>query len=145
MKFGIVGRLLGRMSAVALMSAMASACSVIGGERVSGWPELKIIEHHVSHREMRDRCMPYMGFGMSPEACAEFDFAQSRCDIWLSADFPPAAFVVAHERQHCLGYEHAGENDLRDILANLRASQKAPQERDASASRVASTPQRDAL
>jgi len=145
MQFGIVGRLLWKASLLALMSAAMSACSVIGGERVSGWPELKIIEHHVSHREMRDRCMPYMGVGMSPEACAEFDFAQSRCDIWLSADFPPARFVVEHERQHCLGFEHAGENDLRDILANLRASQKAPQERDVSASQGASAPRSDAL
>jgi hypothetical protein len=112
---------------------------------VSGWPELKIIEHHVSHREMRDRCMPYMGVGMSPEGCAEFNFAQSRCDIWLSADFPPPRFVVEHERQHCLGFEHAGETELRAILANLRASQKAPQERDVSASRGASAPRSDAL
>jgi hypothetical protein len=133
------------IAAAALMSVMVSGCSVIGGERVSGWPELKIIEHHVSHREMRDRCMPYMGVGMSPEGCAEFNFAQSRCDIWLSADFPPPRFVVEHERQHCLGYEHAGENDLREILANLRASQKAPQERDVSASRGASAPRSDAL
>jgi hypothetical protein len=133
------------IAAVALMSAMISACTVIGGERVDGWPDLKIVEHHVSHREMRDRCMPYVGVGMSPEACAEFQFAQSRCDIWLSADFPPPRFVVEHERQHCLGFEHAGEHDLRAILANLRASQKAPQDRDISASRGASAPQRDAL
>jgi hypothetical protein len=133
------------MATVALMSTMISACSVIGGERVEGWPELKIVEHHVSHREMRDRCMPYMGFGMTPEGCAEFNFAQSRCDIWVSADFPPPAFVLDHERQHCAGFEHAGETELRQILANVRAAQRAPQERDVSASQGASSPRSNAL
>ncbi len=113
---------LGGPAALALMSAIAAACTVIAGDPVIGWPELQTVEHYVPHHEMRERCSRYVGFGMLPEACAEFDFAAGRCDLWFSADFPPAAYVVEHERQHCRGYEHAGEHDLREILTRYLAA-----------------------
>lgn len=101
---------------------LAGACSVTGGEPVQGWPKLQVFEHYVPHHVMRERCAKYVGFGMTPEACAEFNLATRRCDLWFSADFPPQPFIVQHEREHCLGYEHAGENDLRNMLARYRAS-----------------------
>jgi hypothetical protein len=109
--------------AALIASGLLAACSTIGGERVPGWPELRVVEHHVAHSAMRDRCTRYVGFGQSPAACAEFDFAASRCDIWYSADFPPQPFIVEHERLHCQGYEHAGEHHLREALERYRASQ----------------------
>jgi len=107
-----------------LFAAVAAACTVIGGERVEGWPALRIVEHRVPHQVMRDRCARYVGFGYAPEACAEFDFEAKRCDIWYSADFPPQSFIVEHERQHCLGYEHAGEHHMRAVLRAYEAAQK---------------------
>ena len=77
-----------------LLAAILCGCSTIGHEKVAGWPELRIVEHHVPNNVMRDRCVKYVGFGMSPEACAEFNFAAGVCDIWFSADFPPPAYVV---------------------------------------------------
>ena len=39
----------------ALVVAGLSGCAIMDShERVAGWPELKIIEHHVSNQEMRD-------------------------------------------------------------------------------------------
>ena len=114
---------LGGPAALALMSVIAAACTVISaGDPVIGWPELQTVEHYVPHREMRERCSRYVGFGMMPEACAEFDFTALRCDLWFSADFPPNAYVIEHERQHCRGYEHAGEHELREILAQYLAA-----------------------
>jgi len=113
---------LGGPAALALMSAIAAACTVIAGDPVVGWPELTVVEHYVPHNEMRERCSRYVGFGMMPEACAEFDFVAQRCDLWFSADFPPGAYVLEHERQHCRGYEHAGEHELSDILSRYLAS-----------------------
>jgi hypothetical protein len=110
---------------LAMVSAIAAACTVIAGDPVTGWPEMQTVEHRVPHNEMRERCARYVGFGMSPEACAEFNFAAGRCDLWFSADFPPAAYVVEHERQHCQGFEHAGEHELRAILAQYLASLQA--------------------
>jgi hypothetical protein len=114
-------------------------------EMAVSWHRSHRAVEHDDLRVQRDRRMPYMGFGMSPEGCAEFQFAQSRCDIWVSADFPPPAFVMEHERQHCAGFEHAGETELRQILAKVRAPQRAPQERDVSASQGASVPRGNAL
>jgi hypothetical protein len=100
-------------------------CSSIGTDRVSEWPELKIVEHYVPNNEMRDRCARYVGFGMSPLACSEFDFDGKLCHIWYSADFPPQGYIVRHERAHCLGYEHAGEHELQAMLNDYRGAQSA--------------------
>ena len=110
-----------RTRIAALAAALLIGCSVIGESRVAGWPRLEIVEHHVPHREMRDRCARYVAAAMSPEACAEYDFAGGRCHIWYSADFPPPRYVVFHERRHCLGYEHAGESEMSRLLARYRA------------------------
>lgn len=66
-----------------------AGCTVVGHEKVEGWPELEIREHYVAHSVMRDKCAKYVGFGMSPEACAEFNLVAGTCDIWHSAEFPP--------------------------------------------------------
>jgi hypothetical protein len=102
------------------LALFATGCASIGHERVEGWPQLEIVEHYVAHHEMRNRCSLYAALGSSPEACAVFSFSTARCDIWLSADFPPASYVVAHERQHCAGYSHIGDNSMKSMLANYR-------------------------
>jgi hypothetical protein len=113
------------LAAMTLLSAMVCACTTIGAERVADWPQLEVREHYVPHAEMRDRCSKYVSFFMSPEACAEFDFAARRCDLWFSADFPPGRHIIEHERQHCLGYEHVGEHGLRELLVQYMAAQSA--------------------
>ena len=101
---------------LAIMAALVGGCSVIGHEKVEGWPELEIVEHYVPHWQMRDKCAPYTGFGMHPEACAQFDLVNAKCHIWFSADFPPQKFIVEHERLHCAGYDHVGSTGMRRYL-----------------------------
>ena len=96
----------------------------MGHERVDGWPELQVVEHHVPSAQMRERCMKYVGPGMLPEACAEFDLANRRCDIWVSSDFPVPKIVMKHERMHCAGYDHIGDDNMRSLLARYRAQQE---------------------
>jgi hypothetical protein len=109
-----------------LLCAFTASCSVMmGHEPVAGWPQLEIVEHHVPHATMRDRCAKYVGFGSSPEACAEFDIANRKCHIWFSSDFPPQPFVVEHERLHCKGYDHAGSTNMAAYLEYWHASQNA--------------------
>ena len=109
-----------------LLAALLAGCTTIDShERVEGWPKLEIVEHYVPHAEMRDRCVKYVGFGMSPEACAEFDLVARKCHIWFSADFPPTRAIVEHERLHCRGFEHIGENAMSGFLAAWRASLSA--------------------
>lgn len=107
---------------LAAVLLLASGCTIIGHERVDGWPHLQIVEHHVPHHAMRERCAKYAPPMMSPEACAEFYFAEGECHLWFSADFPPTREIVAHERLHCRGFEHVGENAMAGFLASWRAS-----------------------
>lgn len=110
---------------VASFALLASGCTVVGHERVEGWPELRIVEHHVPHQAMRERCMPYAHWSMSPEACAEFHLATGECHLWFSADFPPSREIVEHEYLHCRGFDHVGQRTMADILAGYRAAQQA--------------------
>jgi hypothetical protein len=100
------------------------ACTTIGHEKVEGWPQLTVVEHYVPHHVMRDRCVKYTPFGSSPEACAEFNLAERRCDLWFSADFPPPKAFIEHERMHCAGYDHVGETNMRNFLAAWNARQQ---------------------
>jgi hypothetical protein len=93
------------------------ACTMVGHKKVPDWPELAVREHYVPHHVMRDKCAKYVPFGMSPDACMEFNLSAGTCDIWYSADFPPGPGVVEHERLHCRGYDHIGGNVLSRALA----------------------------
>ncbi len=106
---------------IAALAAAAAGCSTVGHEKVEGWPELQIHEHYVSAGEMYERCSKYVAFGMLPMACAEFNLATRRCDIWLIDGFAPRS-IVEHERLHCQGHDHVGETAMRDFFLRYRAS-----------------------
>ena len=106
---------------ILLLAAASAACSTVGHEKVEGWPELTIIEHRVSAGEMYDRCRKYVAFGMLPMACAEFNLATKRCDIWFIDGFAPRS-IVEHERLHCQGHDQVGETAMRDFLTRYRAA-----------------------
>jgi hypothetical protein len=116
-----------------LFPLLLGACTTIGHEKVAGWPKLAVYEHYVPHHEMRERCVKYTPWGMSPEACSEFNLVERRCDIWFSADFPPPKAFIEHERLHCEGYDHAGQTNMRAFLETYLAGQEhlAEQERRA--------------
>ena len=108
--------------AIALALIVLSACTTIDRRHpVAGWPELKVVEHYVDDGDMRRRCSRYVAFGMAPNACAEFDFARGECHVWYSEEYPPLPGVIRHERLHCQGYEHPGEDTLARALARYRA------------------------
>ena len=109
----------------ALLAALAAGCSIVGHEQVQGWPQLEIVEHYVPQAQMRDRCAPYVGFGMTPEACAEFDLANGKCHLWFNGDSPVQEFIVKHERLHCAGYDHVGSTNMARFLQQHVARQGA--------------------
>ena len=110
---------------VGLSLLFVSGCTVVGHERVQGWPELRIVEHHVPHHVMRERCTRYAPPMMSPEACAEFHFASGECHLWFSSDFPPPRDIVEHEHLHCRGHDHIGQRTMAGILESYLATQQA--------------------
>jgi len=109
----------------AMLILFLGGCTTIAHEKVEGWPRLTVVEHYVPHHVMRDRCVKYAAFGTTPEACAEFNLVERRCDIWFSADFTPPKAIVEHERMHCEGYDHVGQSNMRDFLAGYQATQRA--------------------
>lgn len=106
---------------IGLVLGLLAGCAAMGHQKVDGWPALEIVEHRVANNVMRDRCARYVGALASPEACAEFNFAAGRCDIWLSADFPPSVHVVEHEREHCFGKDHIGSDSMKAMLQQHRS------------------------
>ena len=69
------------------------------------------------HLEMQARCARYVvRYGASALACAEFNFSEGRCDIWYSRDLGPQAELIRHERLHCAGYDHPGDDAMARML-----------------------------
>lgn len=102
-----------------VLLALLTACTGIGETRVEGWPALTVVEHRVPHAEMRTRCGVYAPALVSPEACATFNFAEARCDIILSSDFPDER-AREHELAHCAGYDHPGESNMEAMLRSSK-------------------------
>ena len=133
---------MGRHAAIGVLFLLfLGACTTIGHEKVEDWPQLAVHEHYVPHHVMRDRCVKYTSWGMSPEACAEFNLVERRCDIWFSADFPPPKAFIEHERLHCAGYDHTGETNMRAFLQGYLIQQGYLAEQRRRASLAQSAPQ----
>src|SRR5919202_3745492 len=100
---------------------LTSGCSTIDSHtRVPDWPELKVIEHHVSHREMNDRCAPYTAFLMQPLGCTLFMFDIREAHIYVSKELP-LNWVLEHERLHAAGYDHIGSSAMKRLWDGWKA------------------------
>lgn len=126
-------------ASVVLLALGLSACTIVGHQQVQGWPRMEIVANYVPNAELLERCSRYVGFGMLAEACAEFDFKANRCDMWFSAEFPPPAWVVEHEKMHCQGYDHIGQGTMAGMLARFR-SESGADYASAGATRPAASP-----
>jgi hypothetical protein len=114
-----------RFGLLSLVLAAAACATIDQHEKVSGWPELRVVEHRIPDGALRKHCSKYVAFGMLPEACSEFYFDRGECHVWFNADYPPQPYVVKHELLHCQGYDHPGDHNLRDILARYEAQKRA--------------------
>jgi hypothetical protein len=111
----------GFFAAAALWSAALGGCTVMNThEPVQGWPELKIVEHHVPHAEMRDRCARFVSAWSFAEGCTLFYFDRREAHIYVSADLPSPG-VLQHERLHAAGYDHVGSTNMLRVLEGWRA------------------------
>jgi len=104
-----------RALALALFLLFAASCAAISEPPVEGWPELQIVWHQVSQEEVHGYCAIRVGpipVGARILGCATADFDRRECHIYVTED--AAAWVIEHERLHCLGWDHPGENTMRD-------------------------------
>lgn len=115
-----------KLSLAAALLFLAS-CTTIDAHRAppADWPKLKVVEHRVGAVEMLKRCYRYVSLPMKlagsvPFACAEVDFVRRRCDIWAIEDAEEG--VMEHERDHCDGRDHVGDDTLAQALRAYRAA-----------------------
>ena len=99
-------------TAILLVSAALSGCSVMGHQQVEGWPSLRILEETVADEIMVARCSRY---DPVPFACAEIFMDAGICRITLSERFAPE-WIKEHERLHCAGFDHFGSSSMKGIL-----------------------------
>ena|SRR6266850_2277521 len=111
-----------RSAVSGVTGAVLAGCLALGGcaipvnqhVRVADWPALKVYEHHVDERELRDRCSPFMGPLASPQGCTVFMFDQRQAHIFVSRDFPSES-ILEHERLHASGHDHIGSSVMQGM------------------------------
>jgi len=108
---------------VALSAALTGCALTIDSHRqVPDWPELKVVEHHVSHDEMFERCHRFVPRFSAPEACTLFYFDRGEAHIYVTESVN--GFILRHERLHAAGYDHVGSDHMRRALEAWRAAQR---------------------
>ncbi len=110
-----------------LAAALCGCAAIDKTVRVEGWPELKVVEHELTYKEMYRACRPFISPLDAPLACTVFYLDAGEAHIYVAKGlkFGP---VIAHERLHAAGYDHVGSHNMQKILAQWQAK-KAAEER----------------
>lgn len=107
--------------ALTALSIALSGCSIMGHQKVEGWPTLRVVEETVADEVMLARCSRYNAV---PFACAEIFIDVGLCRITYSERFAPE-WVKEHERLHCAGFDHFGSSSMQGILERHLQRKKA--------------------
>jgi hypothetical protein len=107
-------------AAIAMFLTLLGCSTIDPQNKVEGWPELQVVENRVSFDDVQIKCGQYVGWGQWPMACATFYFQTAKCVIWYAFDWS-----LEHERQHCLGFDHPGSNDMRAMWKDWQARDHA--------------------
>jgi hypothetical protein len=105
---------------IAAAVTVLMGCTTIDMQRTPpvDFPSLAVRIHAVDGGAVIRACYKYVALGWKllgaiPEGCAEVDFEESTCTIYLRGDYPSKR-VLDHELLHCRGYDHPGESSIRD-------------------------------
>lgn len=108
--------------AAALSLALLAGCATtidMSRPPPADWPKLEVKIARVTDAQARMLCPRNNDIVISYNACTIPAFAYGTCNIYLVTADPD---VLAHERMHCLGYDHPGESTLRDAWAAYKRS-----------------------
>jgi hypothetical protein len=117
-----------------VMGAVLAGCLALGGcvtpvdqhVRVADWPALKVVEHRVEEKELRDQCSAFVGPLSSPVGCTVFLFDKGQAHIFVSKDFP-SDWALEHERLHAAGHDHVGSTALQSMWQAWNERNPRPQ------------------
>ena len=107
-----------------LLCLLLCGCTTFYGEPVQleNWPDLRMVEHRVPMREVRDACDKYAPAFYTPSACAIY-YARE-CHVWAEAGESGENYA-AIERDNCAGkirpYWRARAMEIRDTINEQRA------------------------
>ena len=109
-----------------LAAALCGCAAIDKTVRVEGWPELKVVEHELTYKEMYRACRPYISPLDAPLACTVFYLDAGEAHIYVAKGlkFGP---IVEHERLHAAGYDHYGSTHMKEVLAQWKARKAADQ------------------
>lgn len=97
-----------------LLAPLIAGCAgtISSNPPPADWPELKVSVISLPASEMLDTCTQN-GVLLSETACALISFSFKTCTIVGRDDRPMSPFIERHERDHCRGKDHVGEDTLR--------------------------------
>ena len=97
-----------------LFLLLLSGCATIGGPAPDDFPVLNVQVVKVDEEGIRRHCKarPWNWLIGGTLGCAEVDFRKRICTIYTMSEMD---WVMAHEKEHCLGRDHLGETTIRDL------------------------------
>ena len=106
---------------VIALAFLSAGCTTIGHVPApNDWPQLRVMEHYVKVGVIWGKCYPTVPMWMKllggiPEGCAWIDLSKMSCDIYIPEGTPKGDRVLTHEREHCMGRDHANSTQLADL------------------------------
>ena len=89
--------------------------------QIENWPDLRVVEHRVSAKEVGDACREYAPAGAAADSCAIFYAYQ--CHIWAQ-EGEIGEYLVPIERDNCAGlarpYWRSKMLEIRDRIWEMR-------------------------
>lgn len=111
-----------KVLALTALTAFLPGCTLMSThEPVPGWPQLKVVEHHVTDREVRGHCQKYAPPLTIAQGCTIFFLDQGEAHIYVSRELP-ARWILEHERLHAAGYDHVGSVRMLRLLQTWKAA-----------------------
>lgn len=106
------------MKTLLITLLLVVGCTIINQHKMPepDFPALKVVLHEVDGGVVFNACYKYVPLwakllGAVPEGCAEVNFEDNTCTVWVRSDYPDKR-VREHELLHCKGYDHPGDDAI---------------------------------
>lgn len=111
-----------KLKSAIVLSLLAAGCTTIDYRSgvPADWPTLRVVEQFVPYDEVRAKCGNPAWF-WTIFACMIPDFKAGTCNLYYPEGEPVYGWVRDHELEHCKGYDHPGDDELRELWRKYKA------------------------